>query len=772
MVNLMYKQDPKESPQLRSGQQTFFARPERRARPPVNVQPAAPTNMLSDYWRTISRHRAAIGLCALVGVTLALVLGMGTEPVYRTRTSLNIQNLNGDFMNRRAINPTGGTADDSTEENLQTQIKLLQSETLLDTTTKRLKAEAHPRFIEKSDLFSRLGRKLHLTRGEQVPYDALVDETARQVKVKPLGMTHLVEITCDSWSAAFAAKFCNTLVTEYQAEDIATRGEETRRTSDWLNTQVADLRTKVEESQRRLEDATGGNGLVLSQESTTVGEDRLRQLQNELIRAQADRMQKEAESRTALSAPSDTVPTVLDNANYRSYQAKLADLNAQVAALVPPLTEANPKVMHLRAEIKAVEDGMSQATSTSKVRMVNELSAAKQRERLLAATYDAQEANVSSSLKKMSRIALLRKEVESEQTIYETLLQRSKEAGLASAMQTSTAHVVDEARVPQVPFSPQKGKDAATGMVLGSLVGLGFAFYKDRHAKLFREPGDVTRVLQVQELGVIPAAKQPVALAGAALALHGGKPSAPRVINPVATARWEDQFSIVAEAYRNATYSLLTTADTVVRAKMYVVSSPSEGEGKTTVVSNLGVALSKAKLRVVLIDGDLRRPNLHKALSVENDFGVRDILRSNQLLDIATTEQLCKRTRFANLQVIPAGTGNEDVVELLHSHRVGALLARLSRDFDVILIDTPPMLHMADARIFAGKTKEAILVVRSGTTGHQQAVAARDLLDQDGVRIVGSILNDFDADREGLSDYYKSYYRYVTPSSDRDVKSA
>ncbi len=742
------------------------ARPRRGAEQRGEFEGPPGRGLVGEYYRTVMRYKRAIAGCAVAGMGLALLSGLGAQPVYRARTSLNIQNLNGEFMNRKQIDPTSG-ADATTEENVQTQIKLLQSETVLETTVERLKHEGHAAGVAKADWLSRARRMLHLGGGGEIAYGTLVDEAAQQVKVKPMGMTHLVEVTCDSRSAAFAAKFCNTLREEYQNADLNTRGAETQRTGDWLNRQVAEMKGKVEETQSALERATGGNGLVLSQDSTTVGEDRLKQLQAELVRAQADRMQKEAESRAASTAAPETVPTVMDSTSYRAYQTKLADLNAQVAALVPPLTEANPKVMHLRAEIREVEAGMAAATTASAGRMQNELGAARHREQLLEMSYRAQMGAVSGDLEKMSRVSLLRKELESDQMLYQTLLQRSKEAGLASAMTTSTAHVVDAARVPRMPFAPQRTKTAAAGLMVGTLFGLGLAFYKDRHARLFREPGDVERVLHVPELGVIPSAQA----AGRQRAVSGG-PGPVKLLEgstlgrpvsadgAVGRARWDDQFSIVAEAYRNATFSLMH-ADKTRRTRVYVVSSPSQGEGKTTVTSNIGVALSKARLRVALVDGDLRRPSLHTVFAVDNDYGVRDILRDG----LDETRPMWQPTGFPNLSVIPSGTGSEDVVELLHSARVEALLERLAKDFDVVLIDTPPMLHMADARIFAERAQGAILVIRSGTTGHGQAEAARDLFDHDGVRILGTILNDFDAAREGRGDYYTSYYRYARESA-------
>ena len=269
----------------------------------------------------------------------------------------------------------------------------------------------------------------------------------------------------------------------------------------------------------------------------------------------------------------------------------------------------------------------------------------------------------------------------------------------------------------------------------------------------------------MQELGVIPTAdvsqrKSVVASIQAARSLIRDTDEDSATGNALAIARWQDNFSIVAEAYRNATFSILLAEATTRRTRVYVVSSPNAGEGKTTVTSNLGVALSQSKRRVLLIDADLRKPGLHRALHMPNEFGLRNLLREEANLETAPISSFCRPTQFPNLSLLSSGTGSEEVVELLHSPLVADLLARLTREFDMVLIDTPPMLHMADARIIARQADGAILVLRASSTGREQAEDARNLFDHDRVRLVGTILNRFDPSAEGRSGYYSSYYRY------------
>lgn len=731
--------------------------------PPHMGRPeAAQQSLVEEYFHTFTRHRLLIILCAIAGALAALALNLRTLPTYRTRTSLDIRSLNSDFMDTRSVAPTSSGSSDEVSTNLQTQIRLLQSDTLTGQVIDRLNSQPHPQFIERDDLFSRFARSAHLGGHEIIPYAKLVDDAANHVKVKPLGLTRLVEITCDSWSARFSATFCNTLTSTFQEEDSKTREAEAQKTQEWLTRQVADVRQRAEDSQKKLEAAVGGNGLMLSQTTTSVGEDRLRSLQDELVKAQADRIQKQASATVASSAAPEALPTVQDNPVHRAYELKLADLRGQLTQLVPALTEENPKVVRLRAQIADAEAGLRSTATSSTGRQSNEYSAARHRESLLDVTFKQQQATVSSDLQKAAQVSLLRRELDSEQQLYQTLLQRAKEAGFATAMQASTIRVIDPANPPAMAFAPQRSVIAGTGLALGGLFGIIFSIYKDRNNKVFRAPGEVERFLHVHELGVIPATRHASSLTArgvTALTIRGESVAPQRLGPAIALTRWTDNFSLTAEAYRNTTLSILLS-DSSKRTRSYVISSPNVGEGKTTVASNLGVALSKSKLRVVMVDGDLRRPNLHNAFAIENDFGLRNILRGEVNLETTPTHILTRSTALPNIAIIPAGIGDEDVVELLHSSYFGALLARLSHDFDVILVDSPPILHMADARILAGQTDGAILICRARLTTHDEAANARDLFEHDGVRLVGTILNDFDPAAEGKPSYYNSYYRY------------
>ena len=731
----------------------------------------APDSLFGEYVRLLKRRRSRILLCALAGAIAGWAVTVGIEPVYRARTSLDIQSLNADFLNMKAVSQTGSETG-SSEAYVQTQIKLLQSDTLRERTVDAIRHEAAVPALEREDLISSVKRSLHLPDGRPVSRSSILAFTAKRVTVKPVGLTRLVEVTCDSWSPAFAAVFCNSLTREFANQDRDVRFNQAKTTSEWLSRQLADVRESVDQGQKKLEEKNG-NELTLKEGGASVAEEKLRELQSELLKAQAGRVEKQAQYEISTSAPPDSLPMVLDSSQLRDDQTKLDDLRRQVAALVPPLTEANPKVEHLRAQIREVEGSLSTQKNNVLERMRNEFQAASHREALLNSAYRAQEARVSQEQGREAQVSMLRREVDSNQQLYQTLLQRVKEAGFASAMQASTIRVVDAAKAPFEPIAPRRGTSAVVGLLFGVLAGICSAFYKERTQSVLRGPGEVARYLNLRELGVIPSARrglrhsyfkrvpQPARVSGLLNSPLEPVPAKKRPHRALDMAVWRDDASLVAEAYRNTTYSVLLAGKEIERARTFVITSPSVGEGKTTVTCNLGLALAQANRRVLLIDGDLRKPRLHKAMDVSNGAGLRDLLRGDLDAKLAPSESFCQSTQVPGLFVITSGNGSEEPSGLLHSLRFRALLDRLTGEFDFVLIDSPPMLHMADARILAGMSHGVILVFRARVTGLETAAASRDLFLDDQVHVIGTILNDFDPTKEGKARYYNSYYQYA-----------
>ncbi|GAC1389284.1 MAG: exopolysaccharide regulatory tyrosine autokinase VpsO [Vulcanimicrobiaceae bacterium] len=682
---------------------------------------------------------------AVLGALLGLALACVQQPLYRARTSVDIQALNESFLNLHAVSPTGQPGADSLDSYIQTQIRLMESDTIVERTKDRLRRAAEARRTPSGDT-----TKSRATREEQT----LLEDAARRLKIHTLGATRLVEAVCESPDPQLASAFCNTLVNEFIQVSMETHNESAVSTSAWLAQQLEELKAKLANSEAALQANAQASSMFYSQGKESVGEARLRQLQDELSRAQADRMVKQAQHSTSLSANPDSLPSVLDSSSLKDLKARLVDLKRQMAEL-SSLTANAPKVQKLQSQINEVQSSLAKERRNVVQRLRNEYASANSREKLLAKAYSAQEAVVSREIGRASHYQMLKAETDSQRQLYASLLQRVKEAGFATALRASSIHVIDAAKTPTQPFSPRKLLNAASGFAIGACFGLALALFLSRTDRRLRLPGDSMSLLKVRELGVIPAAradrfarsrKSPTLLMG-----KSDASSAP-MLNIGA--------SLTAEAYRAAVSSLLFEADHGEHGKVFVVSSPSAGEGKTTLASNMGIALAEARKRVLLIDGDLRRPMLDKLFDLGNEAGLRDVLRGDINVTYCPMELIAQPTFVPDLFVLLSGPGTDQILSLLHSPNLHTLLARVRNDFDVILIDTPPMLHLADARLLARFSDGVVMVVRSGSTTAEQASSAHQMFALDGTRVVGVLLNDFNPVRESRYGYYKSYYDY------------
>ena len=276
----------------------------------------------------------------------------------------------------------------------------------------------------------------------------------------------------------------------------------------------------------------------------------------------------------------------------------------------------------------------------------------------------------------------------------------------------------------------------------------------------FRSPGETVAYLNVPELGVIPSlmGKSRFSLSGVRekwLSLQsrirgGGGPSA----GTAELTTWQRKPSLLADSFRSTLASILFAGQQGRKPKVLIVTSALPGEGKTTVLSNLGLVIAETGQRVLLIDGDMRKPRLNKIYSRTNTWGLTDLLRERTSIEDYPMETLCRSTDMTGLFLLPSGSPTDDISPLIHSSRLEQLLDRLRAEFDMVLIDTPPMIQISDSRLISRLADGVILVVRSGKTSQGAAQAALQRLIEDGSQVIGTVLNDWDPKGSGGS------YRY------------
>ena len=722
-----------------------------------------------EYWQMVRRHPVNVILVTLLAGLIAFLFTLPDPRIYQARLSLEIQGLNDDFLNMKSVNATvEATSSYSPDYDIQTQVKIIQSRSLLKRVRDKLEARGPMGNFQPADRLSVWRKALKIAAPTQ---DALwrqaLGMAAGSVRVKSSGTNRIVEVSCDSTNAQVAADFCNTLASEYMDENLEARWKSTEYTGEWLTKQLQDLKVNLEQSQEQLQSYARGTGLVFTDEKDTTGtadETKLADLQKTLSEAQADRISKQSKYEMAMSSPATALPDVLDDASLRDSQKSISDLQTKLAQLRTTFTVDHPEVRRVQAQITAIEATLQGQRSNILRRIKNDYEAAQGREKLLASTYTAQAAKVSAQAEAEAHYNLLKRDVDTSRTLYESMLQKLKEASIASALRASNINVVDPAERPSIPYKPDVRQSLTVGLLAGLFLGVVMVILRERADRTLQDPGDPSYYLSLPELGVVPAGTL-LGSPGSSkrlspqIALPGpnGKPSPAVVEERVELVSWNQKSSLLAESFRTTLTSILFSGQNGDRPRILVLTSASPKEGKTTVVCNLGISLAEINQRVLLIDADMRRPRLHGVFDVDNDYGLSDVLREPAPLDEATLERACAPTAIPNLYVIPSGGSRHSASTLVHSTRLPELLKLARQRFDTVVIDTPPMVNISDARVVGRLGDAVILVVRSAMTTRDAALLAKRRFAEDGIQLLGIILNWWNPKTPGYG-YYRYYY--------------
>jgi capsular exopolysaccharide synthesis family protein len=457
----------------------------------------------------------------------------------------------------------------------------------------------------------------------------------------------------------------------------------------------------------------------------------------------------------------------------------MTELQRQYAELSATLTSEHYKVQRVQAQIDELNSSMQKERAGVLQRIGSEYAAAVRRERLLSEAHANQEKVVANQSGKAIHYDTLKRDVDSNRHLYELLLQRVKEASLASAMRDSNVLVVDRAKRPILPYRPNLPMNSGIGLFGGTFLGFAFMFIRERVDRRISAPGDAKTCLDLPVLGVLPLDEfaVPVPMLERLnlhhLSLHHLNPlrSTPalppkRVATPSQDecpelATWKRKPSLLAECARTTLTSILLPTKERTAPQVIVFTSPEPGDGKTTVACNLSIAMAEIGRRVLLIEGDLRRPRLHKVFGVPNDSGLGDLLWMDTPVETVPIGNLVRETGVPGLCLLPGGGCSGTPTNLFYSSRMSKLLSRVRKEFDTVMIDAPPMIHLADARVLGRLSDGVILVVRAGRTTADSAIFASQRFAEDGTEVLGTVLNSWDpksSDRYGYA--YGNYADY------------
>jgi polysaccharide biosynthesis transport protein len=737
---------------------------------------------LIEYWRILRRHKGTWIVFAFVGALLGFLITLPQTPIYQARTSVEIVGLNDNFLNFKQSNPMAESGTSSEALDIQTQVRILESESLLDRVSAKL-GQSDASETEASPRVSAWRRLLNLPEAPAVnPRAEALKNLGKSLKVHAAGQTRVIEITADSPNPQLAEQFANTLTNEFIEQNLEARWKTTERTSNWLARQLDGMKIKLEQSEGALQTYARNSGLLFTEEKTNVSEDKLRQLQQELSAAQGERIARQSRYEIAQTSPPDALPDVLNDPGLRDTQSKITELRRQVAELSTTFTPEHAKVKRAQAELSTLEAAFNRDRAAILDRIKNEYQEAGRKEKLLAAAYDGQTRLVTGQSEKAIQYNILKREADSNRQLYEAMLQQLKESTIASAMRASNVRVVDPAKFPLRPYKPNPVQSAALGLLAGIFIGAASIMMRERANRTIQQPGEISLYLNVPELGIIPSgavhnrrSRYSSSPSKDLNVLSSAKKKASGVLGDrVELVTWQSKPSMVAEGFRSTLVSILFAGEKGPRPKILVLTSAGPAEGKSTVASNLGIAIAEVGQRVLLIDADMRKPRQHEIFALNNDRGLSSILRDKTALNgDKSLGGLIRDTEVPGLFVLTSGPTTSSATSLLYGLHMSGLLSYVRTEFDTVLIDTPPMLQMPDARVLGRMADKVIMVIRSGHTTKDAGVAAAQRFSEDGTKILGTILNDWNPRSAPngyygyYSKYYSKYYKPQKPSSDK-----
>jgi polysaccharide biosynthesis transport protein len=719
----------------------------------------------------LRRHGGAIGwivfACLLVGAIVTFFM----RPSYKAKTLVEVLAVNQDFLNNKDIDPNASAS--TMDTYLETQTKLLTSDTVADRVVASLTSKEARYNEERGGGMATVRRWLGLP---PVPTDSAETEIRNalsNLKVKAEGQSSLISITIIGATPHLAADTANAVAEQHIAALQDARWKTASETGEFLSAQLDSQRKKLQASDEELQNYARKTGLIYSSESgrDSIAAEKLREIQGDLAKAESDRADKQAQLELINSSSADALPKVLDSTALHEDKSHLMDLRRQLADLSATLMPDHYKVRQVQAEIDAVEKQIAQERSTIVARIENDYRAAQRREEIQKRAYNQQLALVSDQSGKAVRYKMLQREVDANRDLYQSTLQKIREASVVAALRASNVRVVDRAKAPMTPYQPSLPINMGIALLAGGMFSVLFVLIRERSDQSIRAPGESTRLLQVPELAIIPSARRDIRtqiVSGSSngresdrLLLQGANGNGQTNV----VTDWQKSGSLVAESFRSAVTSILLWGrDRALSHKVLVITSAHPNAGKTTSVLNLGLALAESGRRVLLIDGDLRLPQLGKIFGLEQAAGLGEVLAEQ--MPPAIAKDLIRATGLPNLFVLPSGSRQPNVTQILHSTILERLLEQIKPDYDFILIDSPPAIPLADARLLARHSDGVILVFRAGETSAEQSLAVRKCFWQDGTHIFGSILNDWNAHTEDPS-YVNSYLKYARSSTDR-----
>lgn len=774
---------------------------------------------LKELWRTIMKRRWTIVSVASIVVAAALLMTLLIIPEYRATTQIQI-NPPG---SSRILEYGDFTAEQTRyQEYLNTQTQIMRSRAVLESVVRNQDVANNPNLngeIRQRSIVAEIFGVFRLfSGGRGQPQDeSQLDPEAReqmdsfrvaaaaarlgsQVEVTPLRNSELVDLSVTGFDPAFVARMANAIADEYVRSNMQRRVDAGAEARLFLEDQLADMRINLERADQGLMDFARQTNIADLDEREQMALTALRRLSTRQSEIQTELVQLKTWRDLIEQGRIQTLEPVVESPVILDLQRRLLDVRSQYVTLSERFLDSYPDVQEVLSRIDGLEAEIQAQQQVIIGNIVGRYEALLAQENSLQEAIERSEDQILSLNERAVQYNILQREFQTSEELYDGLLQRMKEIGISAGIQENNISIIDRARPPWGPFKPNLLRNLMLGLVLGLMAGAGLALLLEFLDGSIRRVEDIERIVDRPVLGVIPLVKSaadrssllpfglgqktPTTDEPDELASHTasdvGDPSVAQVstddeLDPEEMAEIEEATvamlcarkpsSAVAESIRSLRTSLnFATAEGMPQVMMFTSSSMSEG--KTTCAINLATVMAQSGSRVLLIDGDLRKPRIHKEFGIDKSPGLTDQIThfsADSLTNLPIVD-----SGIEGLSLLLAGSPTPNPADMLTSTRLTRILDELKTRFDHIIIDASPILGLADAVILARQTEGLIFVTRSGQTGKDNFRMSMKRLAQVRAPVLGVVLNCVDLRSPEYSYYSAYYYSYDAHPDDAD----
>ena len=738
------------------------------------IYPALPAqeSALGDFFRVLIKRKWIIVSCLATIFSVVAIASLRMTPIYEAGGTIEINKPDSslNFQNSATFN-----VDYYDPTELETELKILQSDLLATQVIRELNLDRGSMLPGQAPPSpSSVDLAPDPLQSDPAHASAAVGSFKSSLRVALSPNTRIIEVRYRSPNPQMSANVVNTLMQTYVENNYKARFESTMQASDWLTKQLVDLQMKVETDEEKLVRYQKEHEILGTDEKQNIIMSKLDELNKALTEAESERMDKESLYRLVESGDPDAIAASaggvsLGGPNSQSasafldnLRAKQADLKIQVADLSTQFGPSYPKLTQLTNQLKEVDAQIQAEMKKILLTLRGQYTTSLQRENMLRDAFEKQKQEANKLNESAIEYSMLKREVDTSRQLYNGLLEKLKEAGVAAGLKSNNFRIVDNARPPLGPIEPDVPRNLMFGFVLGLASGVGLAFVLEALDSTVRTTEQAQMISGLASLGMIPL--------GSKSAREGSHPkrlvlaSSKEAVELVTQVRPQSQ---MAESYRALRTSLLLS-NLGAPPKVIMITSALPQEGKTTTSINTAVVLAQKGVRVLLIDADLRRPSIHKTLGMGPHSGLSNVLTGSATVD----QSIVRSPVLPNLFVLPAGTPPPNPAELLASPDMRDVLQHLREQYDHIVIDTPPSLSVTDAVVLSPRADAVVLVIRSGQTTKPALRRSRDILFQVNAKVVGVLLNAVDLSSPDYYYYYEYQGKYAGYYRNEDLSEA